>query len=52
MKGRIIIGSNKEIPSIIGIGNFKLSKIKGTKKWCLWVNFNKKHGVFILIHFI
>ena len=52
MKGRIIVGSNKGIPSIIGIGNFELSKIEGTKKWGLWVNFNKMHRVFKLIHLI
>ena len=52
MKGRIITGSNKGIPSIIGLGNFKLSMIEGTKNWGLWLNFNKKHAIFILIHFI
>ena len=46
MKGKIITGSNKGIPSIIGLGNFKLSKIEGTKNFGLWVNFNKKHELF------
>ena len=52
MKGRIISRRNKGIPSIIGLGSFKLSKIEGTKNWGLWVHSNKKHGIFKLNHFI
>ena len=51
MKG-ITMEVTRAFHQLLGLAKFKLSKIEGTKKWGLWVNFNKKHGVFKLIHLI